>query len=242
MADLKIQYLADRGLVPCIVACWGYFLPVLGAAKMKQHWRYLVARWGAYPVVWCLAGEGSMPYYLSKQKEQDAVAQKRGWTEMARYVRGLDPFITWRRFILGSSRNNVEDPSVLDFEMLQTGHSDRNSIPKTVNLVTMAVSQNPTMPVLDAEVCYEGIMEASRQEVQRFMFWTSILNGAAGHTYGANGIWQVNTREQPFGPSPHGRSWGDTPWEEAYQLPGSKQLGLAKNLLMRYPWWRLEPR
>ena len=140
-----------------------------------------------------------------------------------------------------SSRNNVEDPSVLDFDMLQTGHSDRNSIPKTVNLVTMAVSQNPTMPVLDAEVCYEGIMEASRQEVQRFMFWTSILSGAAGHTYGANGIWQVNTREQPFGPSPHGRSWGDTPWEEAYQLPGSKQLGLAKNLLMRYPWWRLEP-
>lgn len=242
MADLKIQYLADRGLVPCIVACWGYFLPVLGAAKMKQHWRYLVARWGAYPVVWCLAGEGSMPYYLSKQKEQDAIAQKRGWTEIARYVRGLDPYhhlVTIHPS--DSSRNNVEDPSVLDFDMLQTGHSDRNSIPKTVNLVTLAVSQNPTMPVLDAEVCYEGIMEASRQEVQRFMFWTSILSGAAGHTYGANGIWQVNTREQPFGPSPHGRSWGDTPWEEAYQLPGSKQLGLAKNLLMRYPWWRLEP-
>ena len=49
------------------------------------------------------------------------------------------------------------------------------------------------MPVLVGEVCYEGILEASRQEVERFMFWTSILNGAAGHTYGANGIWQVNT-------------------------------------------------
>jgi len=242
MADLRIQYLADRGLAPCIVACWGYFLPILGAAKMKQHWRYLVARWGAYPVIWCLAGEGSMPYYLSKQKEQDTVEQKRGWTEIAKYVRSVDPF---HRLVTihpsDSSRNSVEDPSVLDFEMLQTGHSDRNSIPKTVNLVTGAVSQSPKMPVLDAEVCYEGIMEASRQEVQRFMFWVSILSGTAGHTYGANGIWQVNTREQPFGPSPHGRSWGDTPWEEAYQLPGSKQLGLAKSLLMRYPWWRLEP-
>ena len=73
------------------------------------------------------------------------------------------------------------------------------------------------------------------------MFWTSILNGAAGHTYGANGIWQVNTQTKPFGASPHGQSWGDTPWEEAYQLPGSKQIGLGKQLLERYNWWRFEP-
>jgi hypothetical protein len=130
---------------------------------------------------------------------------------------------------------------MLDFDMLQTGHGDRTSIPNTVNLVTKSLPQNPKMPVLVGEVCYEGIMEASRQEVQRFMFWASVLNGAAGHTYGANGIWQVNTADRPFGPSPHGRSWGDTPWEVAYQLPGSQQLGLSKALLMRYPWWRLEP-
>jgi hypothetical protein len=62
-----------------------------------------------------------------------------------------------------------------------------------------------------------------------------------GFTYGANGIWQVNTREKPYGPSPHGMAWGDTPWEEAYQLPGSAQLGMAKRLLERYEWWRIEP-
>src|SRR5262245_32702863 len=150
MADLRIQYLAGRGLIPCVVACWGYFLPILGPAKMKQHWRYLVARWGAYPVIWCLAGEGSMPYYLSKQKEQDAADQKQGWTEIARYVRSLDPY---HRLVTihpsDASRNNVEDPAVLDFEMLQTGHSDRNSIPKTVNLLTGSILQTPKMPVLD---------------------------------------------------------------------------------------------
>jgi hypothetical protein len=56
MADVRIRYLIDSGLVPCIVACWGYFLPLMGVSKVKQHWRYLIARWGAYPVVWCLAG------------------------------------------------------------------------------------------------------------------------------------------------------------------------------------------
>ena len=242
MADLRIQHLVDRGIAPCIVGCWGYYLPILGMARMKRHWRYLIARWGAHPAIWCLAGEGTMPYYLSADKERDRAMQKRGWTELARYVRATDPFrhpITIHPS--DSARNTVEDASVLDFDMLQTGHSDRASIPNTVKLVTASRAANPPMPVIDGEVCYEGILEQSRQEVQRFMFWACILSGAAGHTYGANGIWQVNTAEQPFGPSPHGRSWGDTPWDVASELPGSRQLGWAKALLMRYPWWRLEP-
>src|SRR3954462_1153891 len=89
------------------------------------------------------------------------------------------------------------------------------------------------MPVLIGEVCYEGIQEASRQEVQRFMFWSSILSGSGGHTYGANGIWQVNTREKPYGLSPHGHSWGGPAWDIAAALPGSGQLGMAKGGLMR---------
>jgi hypothetical protein len=74
------------------------------------------------------------------------------------------------------------------------------------------------------------------------MFWSALLSGTAGHTYGANGIWQVNTREKPYGLSPHGHSWGGPPWDVAAALPGSGQLGMAKGLLMRYSWWKLEPK
>lgn len=242
MADVRIRHIVASGIVPCIVGCWGYYLPILGVEKMKRHWRYLIARWGAYPAVWCLAGEGTMPYYLSKHPDQDAAQQKAGWTEIARYVRALSAH---RNLITihpsSSARVTVADPAVLDFDMLQTGHSDRESIPSTMKLVTTSYESAPAMPVLIGEVCYEGIQEASRQEIQRFMFWASILSGAAGHTYGANGIWQVNNPGEPFGASPHGRSWGDTPWQSAYQLPGSAQLGMAKELLARYPWWRIEP-
>jgi hypothetical protein len=242
MADLRIDYLVSKELAPCIVGCWGYYLPILGEKKMKQHWRYIVARWGALPVFWCLAGEGSMSYYLSKTREQDAAAQKHGWTEIARYVRSIDPY--HRPITIHPStaaRMTVEDPSVLDFDMLQTGHNDRRSIPNTIRLLTQSRDASPRMPVLVGEVDYEGIMEASRQEVQRFMFWSCMLSGAAGHTYGANGIWQVNTPDRPFGPSPHGRSWGDTPWQIAYRLPGSEQLGIAKKLLTKYDWRHFEP-
>lgn len=241
-ADVRIQHLIERGLSPCIVGCWGYFLPMMGVPKIKKHWRYLVARWGAYPVFWCLAGEGTMPYYLSKTPKQDSAAQKQGWTEVARYVRSIDPYhhaVTIHPS--SSARNCVEDQSVIDFDMLQTGHSDRKSIPNTENLVTGSLLKTPRMPVLVGEVCYEGIMEASRQEIQRFMFSTCILNGAGGHTYGGNGIWQVNTREKPYGPSPHGRCWGNVPWDVAMELPGSQHIGFIKALLLRYEWWRFEP-
>ena len=243
MADVRIQHLADHGLAACIVGFWGYFIPLMSLEKAKKHWRYLVARWSAYPVVWCLAGEGTMPYYLSKTKEQDAEVQKHGLTELARYVRSIDPHhhpITIHPS--NAARACVDDPSVIDFDMLQTGHSDRASVPNTIETIHRELAASPRMPVLIGEVDYEGIQEASRQEVQRFMFWSALLSGTGGHTYGANGIWQVNTREKPYGLSPHGHSWGGPAWDVAAALPGSGQLGMAKGLLTRYSWWKLEPR
>ena len=242
MADLRIQWLVRSGLVPCIVGCWGYYLPLLGHAKMKQHWRYLIARWGAYPVVWCLAGEAAMPYYLSADKENDRKAQIAGWTEIGRYVRETDPYghlVTIHP--TGIGRDQVEDDAVLEFDMLQTGHGGYDSVSNTVGKVSGERERKPTMPVLVGEVSYEGIIHGTQAEVQRLTLWASLLSGAAGHTYGANGIWQVNTRERPYGPSPHGATWGNTPWEDAYQLPGSFQVGLARQLLERYPWWAFEP-
>jgi hypothetical protein len=242
MADVRIQHLAAHGIVACVVGCWGYFLPQMGIEKMKRHWRYLIARWGAYPVVWCLAGEGGMPFYLSKTPDQDSLAQRQGWSELARYLRSTDPShhaITIHPS--HSARNTVLDASVLDFDMLQTGHDDRKSVPNTIDSIGQSLAASPKMPVLVGEVCYEGIQEASREEVQRFLFWSCLLSGAAGHTYGANGIWQVNTREQPYGLSPHGHSWGGPSWDVAARLPGSAQLGLAKALLCKYSWWKLQP-
>ena len=241
-ADQRIQWLVSSGLVPCIVACWGYYLPLLGEKKMKQHWRNLVARWGAYPVVWCLAGEAAMPYYLSKGQDQDRALQIEGWTELGRYLRQIDPYrrpVTIHPTQVG--RDQVTDDTVLDINMLQTGHGNHWSLSNTVAAINREVRREPAMPALVGEVSYEGFLHYTGEEVQRLTFWSSVLSGAMGHTYGANGIWQVNTREKPYGPSPHGGTWGNMAWEDAYQLPGSKQLGLAKKLLERYAWQTFQP-
>ena len=243
-ADLRIARLVNAGLAPCIFGCWGYYLKYMGLDRMKKHWRYLIARYGAYPVVWGLAGEATMPYYLSPTKEQDAEDQRKGWTEVARYVRQIDAF--HRPFTLHPGdppygRHQVTDPSLVDFDMMQTGHSSHLSFPNTIKCLQTSRSSQPTMPTLVGEACYEGIVEANREEIQRLVFWCCMLAGAAGHTYGANGIWQVNRREKPYGPSPHGTAWGDTPWDEAARLPGSAQVAVGKRILERYPWWQFEP-
>jgi hypothetical protein len=249
-ADQRLLYLVDQGIAPCIVGAWGYHLPWLGTDRMKQHWRYLIARYAALPVVWCAAGEGTMPFYGSKHAREESALQKAGWTDVIRSMRATDPF---HRMITihpsRAARDTVADPSLLDFDMHQTGHSPESGVGKMARQIRSAYEVPPVMPVIAGESSYDGLdfhdwgggvlsSDASRQ-----MFWTGLMNnGAAGGTYGANGIWQVNRRDAPYGPSPHGRSYGSIPWDEAMRRSGSTQVALAKRFLARYPWQRFEPR
>ncbi|MEO6435789.1 MAG: DUF4038 domain-containing protein, partial [Tepidisphaeraceae bacterium] len=76
------------------------------------------------------------------------------------------------------------------------------------------------------------------------MFWLCMTHGAAGHTYGANGIWQLNRPGDPHGPSPHmppGVGYGAIPWNESMNLPGSTQLAHGKKLFETYEWQKFTP-
>ncbi len=129
---------------------------------------------------------------------------------------------------------------MLDFDMLQTGHDGRTAISTSVRRIRESRAKEPAMPVVVGEVIYEGIMHESDAEKLRLVFWASLLSGAAGFTYGANGIWQLNEPGNPYGPSPHGATWGNTPWPEAATLPGSRELGLCARFLERFDWQRME--
>ena len=242
-ADRRIEHLVSKGFIPCIVGAWGYYLLKMGEEKMRRHWEYLIARWGAYPVIWCAAGEAAMPYYLSTSPAKDKEKQIQGWTEIIRFIRRRDPFkrlVTIHPTEMG--REQIQDPNLLDFELLQASHNGYESIFRGVKLIEKSRKKEPKMPVIMGEINYEGIIHDTGAEMQRFAFWSSMLQGACGFTYGANGIWQVNTPEKPFGASPHGGCWGNTPWEEAMEQKGSYQIGLAKEFLQTLPWEDIQPK
>jgi len=242
-ADRRIQYLVEQGLMPCILGCWGYHLPWLGQEKMKQHWRYLIARWGALPVVWCVSGEQAMPWYNSRNREIETQQLRREWTEVIRSIRAIDPFkrlITTHPRI--NARDEVLDPALLDFEMQQSGH--RSPTEQHAHKALQAWNRSPFVPVISGESRYEAleIKPTLGAREARQAFWAHLLNsGCAGHTYGANGIWQVNLPGQRFGKSPGGNDWGGTSWRDAMNLPGSMQLSRAKKFLLTLPWYQLVP-
>ena len=245
-ADQRLRYLADQGFTPCIVGAWGYFMPWMGVEEMKVHWRYLIARYSALPVVWCAAGEANLPWYLAPGFPYDDRKQVEDWTEVMRFIRSTDPFhrpltvhpTAIKRY---TSRHATSDPALLDFDMLQTPHGQSEAAAVTLKAVRESYGDHPRMPVIDGEASYEMLNDNLPTEWTRRMFWLCILNGAAGHTYGANGIWQCNRLDQPHGHSPHGGSYGKIPWNEAMHLPGSRQMGLANAFLQQYPWHQFQP-
>ncbi len=242
-ADRRIQHLVEQGLTPCILGCWGYHLPWLGTERMKQHWRYLIARWGALPVVWCAAGEQAMAWYNSGSKEAETQQLRREWNEVIRSMRATDPF---KRLVTthprGNARDEILDPTLLDFEMQQTGHGSPTE--QHASKALAAWNRQPLVPVISGESRYEAleIKPMLHAKEAREAFWAHLLNsGCAGHTYGVNGVWQVNLPNQRFGKSPTGNDWGGTPWREAMKLPGSTQLAHAKKFLLTLPWHQLAP-
>jgi hypothetical protein len=248
-ADIRLQYLVDQGLTPCIVGAWGYFLPWMGVAKLQAHWRYLIARYAAWPVIWCTAGEANLPWYLASNFPCDDREAVHGWTEVLRYVRATDPFrrpLTIHPTAINryTARNATDDATLLDFDMLQTPHGQREAVPITVQAVRESVAAAPVLPVINGEAAYEMLGDRLPTEWTRAMFWLCLMNGAKGHTYGANGIWQVNRRNQPHGPSPTASSpptgYGVISWDDAMNLPGSHHMAYGKRFFEALPWVDLQ--
>ena len=247
--DKRLLYLVDQGFTPVIFGAWGYFMQWMGVEKSEAHWRYLIARYGAFPVVWGTAGEANLPWYLAKGFPYDDRKQVKDWTEVTRYIRATDPFhrlITIHPTGIGrlSARNAMDDLSLIDIDMLQTPHGRRDAVAPTVKTMRASYADTPVMPVINGEAAFEMLGDNLPTEWTRQMFWLCMMNGAAGHTYGANGIWQVNRKNDPHGPSPHhkgGFGYGKIPWDEAMNLPGSQQVAFGKKLFEQFPWYKFQP-
>ncbi|MCA1595218.1 MAG: glycoside hydrolase family 140 protein, partial [Chloroflexi bacterium] len=102
-------------------------------------------------------------------------------------------------------------------------------------------ADTPVLPVINGEPAYEMLNDSLPTEWTRRMFWLCMMNGACGHTYGANGIWQCNRRDTPHGASPTGGDYGHIPWDESMNLPGSEQMGFGKKLLESFSWEDFQP-
>jgi len=249
-ADRRLLHLVEQGIVPCIVGAWNHHMPLMGIEKMKRHWRTIIARSGALPVVWCLGGEinarvGGRKHPGGPEPVMgcDPATVRAAWTDVARYLQATDPFGR----VLGThnvgSLHVLDDDALLDMYFMQTGHSALSTLQCGLEWTDEKSQAEHRAPIVHAEANYQWLFAEGSyaDQLQRHQFWAVMLAGAAGHTYGANGIWQVNRAEEPFGPSPHGFNWGTTPWDVAMAHAASEQLGSGKRFLESLPWAQLVP-
>ena len=232
-ADRRIEHLVEQNIVPAIFGAWGYHIHSVGAENMKRYWRYLIARYGAYPVVWVVVGE--------------AFKGGHAWRAVAEYVREIDPYSRVSTIHSNCGRDFAQNDALIDFDMMmpaQGGSFDeeaplgdwRYTPIRTSSMVQAAVAKKPSMPVVIGEICYENHMMTNGADLQRLVFWSSFLLGAKGFTYGAEALWQMTSE------TVRGSEYGFTTWSEAMSFPGAIQLGKAKQFLQGYPWWRFESR
>lgn len=229
-ADRRISLLVKTGLMPVLVGAWGRAdcdsMKVAGVEGLKRHWRHLIARYGAYPLVWVPGGEIGT----------EAKYGEGPWGEIITYIKELDPYQRLITSHEGGERAIHNKPPLLDFMMVGGSHFDPTGT-ATLSTFISKYNQKPTMPVLCGETGYEGHMQRAFEDVQRYVFWMYMLNGGAGHTYGAAGMHHMGVEGDP-GLNP---VWDHTTWQQAKEFNGAKQVGIGRRLLEEYPWQKFEP-
>jgi len=243
-ADRRIQALIDAGIVPEIEGTYQSVLAQTGVAKMKQHWRYIIARYSAYPVLWNLADEATDPPPAIAARVPQTyhwlLSQPGAWTEIARYIRAIDPnhhLLTVNEWVQPVDFP-LQDESLIDFDQLQPGHMGWPSIGNEVMQLNKRYSRTDlTKPVVVGEIGYEQIFNMHYEDFQRMGFWLAMVNGAAGYTYGSAPAYEVNNPDTPL----HRIQYTFQTWQEGMTLPGAYQVSLGARLLQNYPWWELVP-
>ncbi|MGL1891430.1 MAG: DUF4038 domain-containing protein [Spirochaetaceae bacterium] len=249
-ADRRLDLLVETGLMPALVGAWGRSdcnaMKIAGVGGLKRHWRYLVARYAAYPLI--LVPGGEVPG-VAKFGEGD-------WGEVVSYLCEIDPFNRLKTSHEYACPYRDEEP-MNDFEFVGGSHFSPIS-PNTLKVFTDRYDEQPTMPLVCGETGYEGHMQRHFADTQRYVFWMYILNGAAGHTYGAAGLhhmgvegdlglsptWDYNNKRdsEVFSDKPVVLcSWDYTTWQQAKEFLGATQVGIGRKLLETYPWHKIEP-
>ena len=228
--DPMMDHLAENGFVVALGLGHWAAPKAMKAEDLKLFARYVVARYGAHPVVWITAQEADM---------NDQVGGV--WKAVAEEIRRADGYphpLSYHQRV-GVTTTWWAQPWH-DWACAQGGH--RNSGLRSQSDYRRFWDHKPTKPWLEGESMYEGMTACGGPHATaevRHAAWKSILCGSFGYTYGGSGIWL-------FGGDAEGvkrNQWIDHPWYDGMDLPGSTQMGHLKRFFLGMnDWSRLTPR
>ncbi|MGB7719054.1 MAG: glycoside hydrolase family 140 protein [Bryobacteraceae bacterium] len=204
--------------------------------------RFLGRRYRDKPIIWILGGDWF------------ATGNEDIWRAMAAGLAEGDGGVHLKTYHPKSPRSSsqwFQNDAWLDFNMLQTGHSILN---RNYDLVAADWDRIPVKPVVDGEGGYEGIGDGASPtgkiepaDVRRIAY-CGVFAGAAGYTYGANGLFGATSRPAGRGPRAGRAADGGIqdeggpprrgpamPWKEAMQMPAGAQMRYLRALIESRP-------
>jgi len=227
--DRRMYYLADLGFVNALGFAW--FMSIINDIdNQKNLARYIVARYGALPIVWTLAGE--VAGYSDGSERELCI---NGWREVAKYIEKLDGYGTLQTAHYTNERPFAEyyqDEDWFDFTLNQAGHGD---FPISPVHYREFLEKHSKKPFIEAECFYEFCSTLEENgtrictaDMLRRVAYMSVQLGGCGYTYGAQGIWDnVWEKGQPNPMRLFNKF--DITWYEAIDGIGGEQMGYMKS-------------
>ncbi|GAB4181789.1 MAG: DUF4038 domain-containing protein [Roseiflexaceae bacterium] len=201
--------------------------PVVPVAEYARYCRYLVARYGAAPVIYLVGGDGS--------GEEPQVAA--GGAEVEAWDAYRQPTgIHYRPHAANRAHQAAE---WLDFQWCQTGHSGEH-VPERVADMWR---NTPVKAVANGEPTYEHGGQRGRAAGwwQGHEAWSNLCaGGTMGVVYGAGSLWQWVLHPTEPGHPPFFLAEG-AGWREALDFEGSRYIGLLAQILDGLPFADMQP-
>jgi hypothetical protein len=244
--DAKVAAINEQGLVAAPVIFWS-FAPDDPGQRLSEPAairiaRYMVARWGAWSVIWLLAGDG----------RYDGEAAER-WKRIGRAVFAdrRDRLVSMHPCGQSTFTELLGGEPWLDFAAYQSGHGDSDEHLRWLQTGPPARQwkRHPPMPFLNIEPNYEGHPGYTHhtiftdREVRRAAYWSLLVMPPAGITYGCNEIWVWATGEgEPAENHEFINRFGRIrPWRDGLKRRGGEDMRRLREFLGAFQWWRLRP-
>jgi len=234
--DVEMDHLAVQGFV--VALGMGHFnnSTKMPAGDLCRWARYLVARYGAHPVVWITCQEMNAP----EEGGRNRIAV---WKQVAEAIARADGYghpHSAHQWVLNVDERPLGGEPWHDWFALQGGHRGSGLTPQARYAGYYVF--RPTKPMIETEAMYEDVDCGGVADTDdaRMAAWKAMLCGCAGYTYGAAGVWAL--KWDPADPRWQNYNHEIAAWYAGMALPGSRQMGVMKQFLETLPWTALTPR
>lgn len=247
--DRRMRYVAEHGLVNVLGFAWGFSMGTrTTVAEQETLACYCVARYGALPVIWSIAGEAA-GYDADRR-----AFQIDSWRKVAEATVEADRHLHPCTVHYTNERPFADyyyGEPWFDFVLNQGGHGDYVIAEADYRDYFATHSEKP---FIEGEAFYEGCSSLEENGSRRIdaamlrrVAYMSLMLGGAGYTYGAQGIWDNVWDAKDLDATSMGQMMRETfnrygvTWAEGIDLPGAEQMGMMRRFFEGHRWWDLEP-